>query len=77
MLLPPVCIDPAWIGTSTPIPQPHQNWSQHARLLPFLEQQVAYNQINWDFGARWRTAIPCIPISTRADAAAAPTASPR
>jgi prepilin-type N-terminal cleavage/methylation domain-containing protein/prepilin-type processing-associated H-X9-DG protein len=51
-VLPPVCIDPAWIGT-TPIPQPHQNWSQHARILPYLEQQVAYNQINWDFGARW------------------------
>ena len=34
------------------IPQPHQNWSQHARLLPYLEQQVAYNQINWYFGAR-------------------------
>ena len=28
-------------ATSQPIPQPHQNWSQHARLLPFLEQTVA------------------------------------
>jgi prepilin-type N-terminal cleavage/methylation domain-containing protein/prepilin-type processing-associated H-X9-DG protein len=51
-VLPPVCIDPAWIGT-TPIPQPHQNWSQHARLLPFMEQTVIFNQINWHFGARW------------------------
>jgi prepilin-type N-terminal cleavage/methylation domain-containing protein/prepilin-type processing-associated H-X9-DG protein len=51
-VLPPVCIDPAWIGT-TPIPQPHQNWSQHARLLPFMEQAVIFNQINWHFGARW------------------------
>jgi prepilin-type N-terminal cleavage/methylation domain-containing protein/prepilin-type processing-associated H-X9-DG protein len=50
--LPPVCIDPAWIGT-TPIPQPHQNWSQHARLLPYMEQTVLFNQINWNFGARW------------------------
>ena len=48
-----------------PIPQPHQNWSQHARLLPYLEQQLLYNAINWDFGARWRMAIPSIPIPTR------------
>jgi prepilin-type N-terminal cleavage/methylation domain-containing protein/prepilin-type processing-associated H-X9-DG protein len=50
--LPPVCIDQAWNGT-TPIPQPHQNWSQHARLLPYMEQRVLYNMINWDYGARW------------------------
>ncbi len=50
--LPPVCIDPSWVGNN-PIPQPHQNWSQHARLLPYLEQQVVYNAINWSFGARW------------------------
>ncbi len=52
LVLPPVCIDPAWLGT-TPIPQPHQNWSQHARLLPYMEQTVLFNAINWDFGARW------------------------
>src|SRR5438270_236248 len=51
--LPPVCIDQAWTSAGRPIPQPHQNWSQHARLLPYLEQQVAYNEINWSFGARW------------------------
>src|SRR5262249_56521211 len=28
-------------------------WSQHARLLPYLEQLVAFNSINWSFGARW------------------------
>jgi prepilin-type N-terminal cleavage/methylation domain-containing protein/prepilin-type processing-associated H-X9-DG protein len=50
--LPPVCIDPSWIGT-TPIRQPHQNWSQHARLLPYMEQTVLFNSINWSFGARW------------------------
>src|SRR5262249_21229175 len=53
LVLPPVCIDQEWISTGRPIPQPHQNWSQHARLLPYLEQQVAYNEINWWFGARW------------------------
>jgi prepilin-type N-terminal cleavage/methylation domain-containing protein/prepilin-type processing-associated H-X9-DG protein len=51
-VLPPVCVDPSWVGTK-PIPQPHQNWSQHARLLPYLEQRVLFNAINWSFGARW------------------------
>jgi len=32
---------------------PHQNWSTHARLLPFMEQTQAYNAINWNFGSRW------------------------
>jgi prepilin-type N-terminal cleavage/methylation domain-containing protein/prepilin-type processing-associated H-X9-DG protein len=50
--LPPVSVDPARNGT-TPLRQPHQNWSQHARLLPYLEQTIIYNSINWDFGARW------------------------
>ena len=52
-VVPPVCIDPAWTANNQPIPQPHQNWSQHARLLPYIEQRVLYNMINWDFGARW------------------------
>ncbi len=51
--LPPVSVDPVWTSAGTAVPQPHQNWSQHARLLPFLEQQVIYNMINWSFGARW------------------------
>ncbi len=51
--LPPVCVDPSWYAGNKPIPQPHQNWSQHARLLPYIEQTVLFNQINWDFGARW------------------------
>jgi prepilin-type N-terminal cleavage/methylation domain-containing protein/prepilin-type processing-associated H-X9-DG protein len=51
-VLPPVSVDPSWNGT-IPIPQPHQNWSQHARLLPYLEQTVLFNAINWSFGARW------------------------
>ncbi len=48
--LPPVSVDQQWNTNSQPIPQPHQNWSQHARLLPFMEQQVLYNMINWSFG---------------------------
>jgi len=51
-VLPPVSVDPSWVGNN-PIPQPHQNWSQHARLLPYLEGAVLYNAINWSFGARW------------------------
>jgi prepilin-type processing-associated H-X9-DG protein len=50
--LPPVCVDQEWTSTGQAIPQPHQNWSQHARLLPYLDQRVAYNLINWSFGAR-------------------------
>jgi prepilin-type N-terminal cleavage/methylation domain-containing protein/prepilin-type processing-associated H-X9-DG protein len=52
-VLPPVCVDPAWDANRIPIPQPHQNWSQHARLLPFMEQTILFNSINWHFGARW------------------------
>jgi prepilin-type N-terminal cleavage/methylation domain-containing protein/prepilin-type processing-associated H-X9-DG protein len=49
----PISIDPAWDGRNNQIPMPHQNWSQQARLLPYLEQQSSYNAINWSFGARW------------------------
>jgi prepilin-type N-terminal cleavage/methylation domain-containing protein/prepilin-type processing-associated H-X9-DG protein len=52
-VLPPVCVDQAWNSAGQQIPQPHQNWSQHARLLPFLDQRVAFNSINWSYGARW------------------------
>jgi prepilin-type N-terminal cleavage/methylation domain-containing protein/prepilin-type processing-associated H-X9-DG protein len=33
---------------------PNQNQSIHARLLPFLEQQAAYNAMNWNWGVRWQ-----------------------
>ena len=33
--------------------QPHQNYSQKVRLLPYLEQTAAYNAWNHAFGARW------------------------
>ncbi|MGC8640737.1 MAG: DUF1559 domain-containing protein [Isosphaeraceae bacterium] len=52
-VLPPVCVDPTRNAYNVNIPQPHQNWSQHARLLPFMEQTPLYNAINWNFGARW------------------------
>ncbi len=51
--LPPVCIDQQWNSSNSALPQPHQNWSQHARLLPYMEQAPLYNSINWNFGARW------------------------
>jgi prepilin-type N-terminal cleavage/methylation domain-containing protein/prepilin-type processing-associated H-X9-DG protein len=51
--LPPVSVDIARGSDGKPLPQPHQNWSQHARLLPYLEQHAAYDAINWSFGARF------------------------
>jgi prepilin-type N-terminal cleavage/methylation domain-containing protein/prepilin-type processing-associated H-X9-DG protein len=51
--LPPVCVDAQRDGNNKQMPQPHQNWSQHARILPFLEESPLYNAINWNFGARW------------------------
>jgi prepilin-type N-terminal cleavage/methylation domain-containing protein/prepilin-type processing-associated H-X9-DG protein len=32
---------------------PYQNYSQHVRLLPYMEQVAAYNAWNTSFGARW------------------------
>jgi prepilin-type processing-associated H-X9-DG protein len=50
--LPPVSVDQEWNKAGKPLPQPHQNWSQQARLLPYLDQTPLYNAINWHFGAR-------------------------
>ncbi|QEH35298.1 Type II secretion system protein G precursor [Aquisphaera giovannonii] len=52
--LPPVHVDQQHGGNGADLPQPHQNWSQHARLLPYMEQSALYNAINWNFGARWQ-----------------------
>jgi prepilin-type N-terminal cleavage/methylation domain-containing protein/prepilin-type processing-associated H-X9-DG protein len=52
-LLPPVSVDQAWNTASAPLPQPHQNYSQKLRLLPYMEQTAAYNAWNHAFGARW------------------------
>src|SRR4051794_18533415 len=49
-LVPPTTVDFPWVA---PLDVPHQNFSQHARLLPYMEQNAAYNAINWTFGARW------------------------
>jgi prepilin-type processing-associated H-X9-DG protein len=51
-VLPPVSVDQEWVN-GRQIPQSHQNWSQHARLLPFMDMAPLYNAINWDFGARF------------------------
>jgi len=48
-LLPPVCVDDPFNNGQ----MPHQNFSQHARLLPYMEQTATYNAINFNFGARW------------------------
>ncbi len=53
-LLPPVSVDQAWLPNSTTaLQQPHQNYSQKLRLLPYMEQTAAYNAWNHAFGARW------------------------
>jgi prepilin-type N-terminal cleavage/methylation domain-containing protein/prepilin-type processing-associated H-X9-DG protein len=52
--LPPLSVDAAGInGSQNYLKQPHQNWSAHVRLLPYLEQTVAYNAWNTSFGSRW------------------------
>jgi prepilin-type N-terminal cleavage/methylation domain-containing protein/prepilin-type processing-associated H-X9-DG protein len=52
--VPPNSVDAFWVPPTTNSQvMPHQNWSQHARLLPYLEQSTLYNAINWSFGARW------------------------
>jgi prepilin-type N-terminal cleavage/methylation domain-containing protein/prepilin-type processing-associated H-X9-DG protein len=53
-LVAPVCVDQYWMPvTNTALSQPHQNYSQKVRLLPYLEQTAAYNSWNHAFGARW------------------------
>ncbi len=62
--LPPVCVDQQWNSANTALPQPHQNWSQHARLLPYMEQVAVYNSINWNFGSRWSDGDTVYTVST-------------
>ncbi len=45
--LPPHLVDDPWNGNV------NQTQSLHARILPYLEQTVAYNAINWDIPSRW------------------------
>jgi prepilin-type N-terminal cleavage/methylation domain-containing protein/prepilin-type processing-associated H-X9-DG protein len=47
--VPPNHVDTPGNGSKAP----NQNMSQHARLLPYIEQQVAYNALNWSLGSRW------------------------
>ncbi len=53
--VPPLSVDESWfpVNQGNPVNMPHQNFSQHARLLPYLEQQTAYNALNQSFGARF------------------------
>jgi len=45
---PPVSIDPICNGCPE-----SQNYSQLARLLPYMEQQPVYNSINFNWPSRW------------------------
>jgi prepilin-type N-terminal cleavage/methylation domain-containing protein/prepilin-type processing-associated H-X9-DG protein len=50
--VPPVIID--FLGDPDPVNSPPvQTQSAQARLLPFMEQSVIYNSINWDVPARY------------------------
>jgi prepilin-type N-terminal cleavage/methylation domain-containing protein/prepilin-type processing-associated H-X9-DG protein len=42
-----------WYPNGSSTPAAGQNWTQLARLLPYLEQTTAYNAINWNYGSRW------------------------
>ncbi len=51
-MLPPHTIDDPWDGRLA------QNQSLQTRLLPFLEQTVIYNAINWNIPATWGPSAP-------------------
>jgi prepilin-type N-terminal cleavage/methylation domain-containing protein/prepilin-type processing-associated H-X9-DG protein len=57
-LVPPVSVDVPWNSANQAIPEPHQNYSIHVRLLPYMEQTPAYNAWNHAFGARWNENSP-------------------
>ena len=50
---PPACMDSNWVSNT-----PQANFSQHVRLLPYIEQTTAYNALNLSFGARWNDRSP-------------------
>jgi prepilin-type N-terminal cleavage/methylation domain-containing protein/prepilin-type processing-associated H-X9-DG protein len=50
---PPACMDANWSSKT-----PQANFSQHVRLLPYLEQTSAYNSLNLTLGARWNSYSP-------------------
>jgi len=51
--VPPITVDCLWANGGQTCISTSNRWSQHARLLPFLEQNAVYSAINWNFGARW------------------------
>jgi len=58
--VPPVSVDCTRNAANNCITE-YNRWSQHARLLPFLEQTAAYNSINWNFSSRWGPDCPTGP----------------
>jgi prepilin-type N-terminal cleavage/methylation domain-containing protein/prepilin-type processing-associated H-X9-DG protein len=59
-LLPPCNTDQEEDATGKGI-MPHQNYSQHVRLLPYMEQQSAFNAWNHCFGSRWNDPNGSVP----------------
>jgi len=57
--LPPSYVDNTWLNNTSGTQVPwNQSFSLHTRILPFIEQQSAYNAINFNFGSRWGGAMP-------------------
>jgi prepilin-type N-terminal cleavage/methylation domain-containing protein/prepilin-type processing-associated H-X9-DG protein len=52
-VVPPHFVDNPWFPSQQNAVLLNQTHSMHARILPYLEQTVAYNAINWDFPMRW------------------------
>jgi prepilin-type processing-associated H-X9-DG protein len=68
--VPPNMVDQSEYGGGAKIPMPYQNFSQVTRLLPYLEQQVAFNALNWSFGSRWSDYANGVTDNTSIDGAA-------
>ena len=51
-MLPPLSVDAAWNSANTALNQPHQNSSQHLRLLPYLEQTTFLQRLESSLSAR-------------------------
>jgi prepilin-type N-terminal cleavage/methylation domain-containing protein/prepilin-type processing-associated H-X9-DG protein len=59
--LPPHYVDDPWIPSQQNAILLNQSQSLQARILPYMEQIVIYNSINWDIPSRWGPTVPVPP----------------
>jgi prepilin-type N-terminal cleavage/methylation domain-containing protein/prepilin-type processing-associated H-X9-DG protein len=57
--LPPLSVDCSWDRNNNCTTE-YQRGSQLARLLPYLEQNAAYNALNWSLSLRWGPDTPTV-----------------